>query len=209
MASECGLEVSQLVIVARTVLLPVIIFGQIARTLQQARVRRREHTALPGGDHLGGVKREHRHHPDAPHGPAAICGAQSLGAILDDRQPQGGQGIQVGGHPHHVRYNERTRSPAAGPVCRVGLDIPRARIDVNARRGGAHVVNGIEDCGAHPRGQDHLVSRSDPQGGERQMQCARSRRRGDGSRGANGLRQLALERRDLLSRGQPAGCQHL
>jgi hypothetical protein len=129
--------------------------------------------------------------------------------VLDERQAELGQLVQVGGLAVEVDGNDRLRAlvdELAGPG-RVDVERVLADVGEDGRRAGVH--DHVRGRRPGDRRRDHLVARPDAERDERQVQRRRARRDREDVLRLEVLAHARLELRRARAGGQPAGTERL
>ena len=179
-------------------------------------VRRRDHAAVAGGQHLARVEREAG---DVAVRPADPFPPASQRSRCRSRRPRprraaGPLRWATSSTPRDrtaCRSGARTGSPgsrADGLLDSQRVDVEAIGLDVDEHRRRAAVADGVGGGDERVADGDDLVAGADADGQQRQVQRGGAVRHGAGVRRADMRGELALEGRDLRPLGQPARLDH-
>ena len=143
---------------------------QVLDRLRDLRVVRRDQAALAGGDVLRRVEREAGRLGDRADLAAAVLALGGVRGVLDERDAEGEERVEVGGLAGEVDGEDRLRP--------VGDELGDA-VGVDVQVGVAHVREDRRRAGV----DDHVRGRG-PRDGRRDHLVARARRRPRAARGA-------------------------
>jgi hypothetical protein len=115
-----------------------------------------------------------------------------VGCVLDDRDPQGDQRVEVGRLAREVDRDYRLRPIGDELGDSVGVDVQVGVADVGEDRGRARVDDHVRGRGPGDRGRDHLVAGPDADGQESEVERRRSRRHGQHVLGLDELSEAPL-----------------
>jgi hypothetical protein len=127
-----------------------------------------------------------------------VCG------ILDDRDAERPQRLEVGGLAGQMNRNDRlgSRRHETRDVIRIDVQVALAHVGEHRRR--ARVHHDVRRRGPRDRRRDHLVAGPDAQREEREMQRGRPRGDGEDMRGLQVLGEACLELGRARAGGEPA-----
>ena len=184
----------------------------------------RDRAALARGDVLRRVEGEARRARDRADPPAAVARLDGVGRVLDHRQPEREERVEVGGLAREV---DRAGSPSSAPVTAAAAksgSMFRSESRTSTKTGVApRVDDDVGRRGPSDRRRDHLVAgpeaqadegevhggraRGDGQRMARAASARRSRRSSSSARGplvSQPLSSVSVDRGDLLRRRSPA-----
>ena len=133
--------------------------AQVVERLGEVVAVRRDQPALARGDVLRRVEREARDVGDRADLPAAVPRLRRVRGVLDDRQAELEQRVEVGRLPVEVDGDDRLRPlPTSSRV--LGVDVERVVTDVREHRRRAAMNDHVRGRGPRDRARDHLVARA-------------------------------------------------
>ena len=183
--------------------------AQVVDRAREPGVVGRDHAALAGGDVLRRVEREAGRCRERPDLPAAICALDRVRRVLDHRQPELRDRVEVGRLAREVHGQDRLRARADERRHLLGIDVEIGVANVCEDRRCSGVDDDVRRRRPRDRRRDHLVSRSHAESDERQVHCGSSRGDGDGVLGADVFREAPLQLGRSRPRRQPARAQRL
>ena len=170
-------------------------------------VVRGEQAALAGGDVLRRVEGEAGRRGEAAELAAAVGRLERVGGVLDHRQAERPERVEVGRLAVEVHGEDRLR-PLGDRLGDAGrVDVQRVVLHVDEDRRRAGVDDHVRGRRPGDRGRDHLVAGADAEGDEREVQRGRAGGEREHVLGLEVLGRAPLE----LGRGgpgrEPAGAQ--
>ena len=169
----------------------------------------RDHAALAGGDVLRGVEREARRLGERPDLATAVRALDGVRRVLDHRQPELRDRVEVGRLAGEVDGQDRLRPRPDESSDLLGIDVEVRVANVREDRRGAGVDDDVRRRGPRDRRRDHLVARPDAK--RQQRQVHRGGARGDRHRvlRARVFGESPLQLGRPRPGGQPARAQRL
>ena len=170
---------------------------------------RRDEPALAGGDVLRRVEAEAGRLGEPAELAAAVGALGRVRGVLDHRDPELPDRIQVGRLPGEVDGHDRLRplGHRRRDGRRVDVEVALAHVDEDGRRAG--VDDHVRGRRPGDRRRDHLVAGLDPERDERQVHRRRAGRDREHVLRLEVLGHPLLEQRRLRAGRQPAGAERL
>ena len=165
--------------------------------------------ALAGRDVLRRVEREARQVGDRADLAAAVSRLGGVRRILDDRQAERRERVEVGGLTVEVDRDDRLRPLADERPHLLGIDVQRLVEHVREDGRGATVDDDIRRRRPRERGGDHLVAGTDAERDERQVERRGARRDREDVLRLEIVAHPRLELCGARARRQPARSQRL
>src|SRR5581483_4330710 len=204
--AERGLHARETEVVARLLVVETgSLEGEVAKqpqALGQRRVLGDDHAALAGRDHLVGVEAEAGEMAERPDPPAPDGGAVRLGAVLDHGETVTigdlEQPIHVDGVTEEVHRDDRARPLDHEGLDQVEIEVPGDRLGVDRHRNAAVAVDTERSRDVRASADQDLGAGLEAERAHSELERRGAARHGDAVRGADVVRELALERGQIL-----------